>query len=264
LERLQIECAWDRLLAHERYQDPRSLIPFGHQVYSQSDEDGIIREIFRRIGATNRIFVEFGVGTGLENNTLALLFEGWSGLWIEGSAEHVRRMRKHLPRILADGRLRLIEARITRDNIDGLIASAIRTGEIDLLSIDLDGNDYHVFRAIRCVRPRVLVIEYNARFPPSVDFCMPYDDNHVWDRTDRFGASLTFLETGLAESGYRLVGCNLTGANAFFVREDLVANRFHEPLTAEHHYEPARYDLAGRQAGHSPSYETVEALVAQT
>src|SRR4030042_3287529 len=73
----------ETLKRNSRYQNPKSLIPFGYKIYSQNEEDGIIREIFNRIGVTNRVFVEFGIGDGLENNTLALLFDGWNGLWIE-------------------------------------------------------------------------------------------------------------------------------------------------------------------------------------
>jgi hypothetical protein len=249
----------DRLRKEERYRDPRSLVPFGYKVYSQNDEDGIIREIFNRIGTTSKIFVEFGVGNGLENNTLALLLEGWTGLWIEASGKDVRAIRENLPNSIGSGRLKVVESFITKKNIDDLISSQIRQREIDLLSIDIDGNDVHVLDAIASITPRVVVIEYNAKFVPPAMYCMEYDESYSWNQDDCVGCSLKFLETRLAEKGYCLVGCNLIGINAFFVRKDLVTDKFLEPFSAEKHYEQARYYLTfGFVSGHRPSYRTVD------
>ena len=105
--------------------------------------------------------------------------------------------------------------------MNGLISSHLPDGEIDLLSLDIDGNEYHIFESISSVEPRVIVIEYNAKFPPPIIYCMGYNEKHIWDSTDNFGASLKFLEIKLKEKGYDLIGCNLTGSNAFFVREHL-------------------------------------------
>jgi len=241
-----------------RYADERSLIPFGNKVYSQSDEDGIIAEIFGRIGTTNKVFVEFGIGNGLENNTLALIFQGWSGLWIEGSQKHTRQIRKNLPKTLASGKLKLINDFITRDNIDSLISGAISESVIDLLSVDIDGNDFHVLEAVKCIDPRVLVTEYNAKFAPPIRFCLKYNESHMWTGNDCYGVSLKFLEVELRKKGYSLVACSLTGNNAFFVKEELAADKFLTPFTAENHYEPPRFFLASITAGHRASYETVE------
>lgn len=251
--------AMERLRKDERYRDPKSLIPFGFKAYSQNDEDGIIREIFHRIGAPWKTFVELGVGNGLENNTAALLLEGWTGLWIEGSDSDVRAIRKHLPHSIGSGRLSVVESFITKKNINDLIVPHIRQQEIDLLSIDIDGNDMHVLDEITVITPRVIVIEYNAKFVPPAAFCMEYDEAFRWSQDDYVGCSLKFLETRLAEKGYRLVGCNLIGVNAFFVRADLVKDLFLQPFTAEKHYEPARYYLTfGFVAGHRPSYRTLD------
>ncbi len=247
----------DRLKESKRYQDPKSLIPFGSKVYSQSDEDGIIREIFNRIGVTNKTFVEFGIGNGLENNTLALLFEDWQGLWIDASTRSVEKIRENFAQIIERGQLKIIESFITKENINELISSQIKEEEIDLLSVDIDGNDYHVINAITCTRPRVIVIEYNAKFTPPILYCMDYNATHFWEKDDCFGASLKFFEVNLEKKGYYLVGCNLSGANAFFVRKDLVSDQFLEPFTAENHYEPARYYLSGYFAGHPATYKTL-------
>jgi hypothetical protein len=247
----------DDLRKNPRYQDPKSLIPFGHKIYSQNDEDGIIGEIFQRIGVTNKIFVEFGIGNGLENNTLALLFDGWKGLWIESSSKFVDEIQRSFSNIISKGHLQVVQSFITKDNIDETIRSHIHHKEIDLLSIDVDGNDYHFFEAITCIKPRVVVIEYNAKFKPPILYCMSYDEGHVWKFDDCFGASLKFLETSFSRKGYCLVGCNITGSNAFFVRKDLVSGKFLDPFTAERHYEPARYYLTSSTSGHPPSYSTL-------
>ena len=241
-----------------RYHDPRSLVPHGYKVYSQNEEDGIIREIFNRIGTANKVFVELGVGNGLENNTLTLLFENWRGLWIEGSPQNVESIKNNFASTISDGQLTVVCSYITKNNINALVSSHLPDKEIDLLSVDVDGNDYHILECITSVDPRVIVIEYNGKFPPPIVFCMRYDERHVWDSTDKFGASLKFLELKLKERGYALVGCNLTGSNAFFVRQDLTADKFLEPFTAENHFEPARYWLSVMTAGHPASYATLE------
>jgi len=258
LEALAIADRRESLLKHEKYQDPLSLIAYGQKIYSQNDEDGIIQEIFNRIGTTNRRFVEFGVGDGLENNTLALLHQGWSGLWIEGNDKHVKSIRQGLAKTIRSEQLSVINEFITRENIDNLIASNIDEREIDLLSIDIDGNDAHVVDTIERVSARVIVIEYNAKFPPPISYCMTYNPEHTWKLDDNFGASLSYFQTLFAKKGYSIVACNLCGVNAFFIRNDLVEGKFQNPFTAEQHYQPARYELALIHSGHPASYEALE------
>ena len=228
LKELQVETKEYEVLVHNelarlrsdpRYQDTRCLIRYGYKVFSQNDEDGIIREIFKRIDVTNNVFVEFGIGDGLENNTLALLFDGWSGLWIDASTNSIQKISDNYSAIIKRGSLKIVEAFITRENINELISANIVHKDIDLLSIDIDGNDYHILDAITCISPRVLVIEYNAKFAPPILYCMDYDEKHVWQSDDCYGASLKFLEVNIEKKGYYLVGCNLTGTNAFFVKK---------------------------------------------
>jgi hypothetical protein len=252
---LSIQCAREvrELLAEPRYAAPGRLERHGRKVYSQSDEDGILEEIFRRIGVASRSFVEFGVQDGKECNTLKLLLEGWRGLWIEAGAENCGRIRRMLATQIGEGRLELQEAFVTAENIDSLIAAAqvVAAGELDLLSIDIDGNDYHVLRAIRQARPRVIVIEYNAKFSPPMDLVPPYDPDFVWNGSDYMGASLQAIANLAERRGYRLVGTNITGVNAFFVRADLAADRFAEGDAAAL-YNPARYWLPpGLVSGHA-------------
>lgn len=239
------------VLAEPRHADPLRLERAGFRVYSQFDEDGIIAEIFRRIGETSRTFVEFGAGDGFENCTAFLLFQGWSGLWIEGDPQRTERIRSTRADEIAAGRLSVRNALITPDNIDSLIASAGLKGEIDLLSVDIDGNDYHVLERIEAVQPRAIVVEYNSKFPPPVRWIMPRNDAHVWDETDRSGASLSALHALLDKRGYALVGCSIAGVNAFFVRKELADGKFAQPFSPENHYQPPRYYLApGFYVGH--------------
>jgi hypothetical protein len=100
-----------------------------------------------------------------------------------------------------------------------------------------------VWQAIDAIQPRVVVIEYNARFPPPMEWVMAYDPEHGWDGTDQFGASLESLTALASQKGYALVGCSITGVNAFFVRTPLAHGKFVQPETAECLYQPARYDL---------------------
>ena len=248
----QLHAYLQGLLDAPRNADERRLLKAGYRVYSQADEDGILHEIFRRIGEGQRTFLELGVGNGLENNTLFLLIQGWNGLWIEGSDRKAAASKKNLAAQIAEGRLQIEQNFITASTIDQNIASFTAGRDVDLLSIDLDGNDYYVLDAIRSISPRVIVAEYNSKFPPDVPWIIEYNESHRWDGTDYFGASLKSLELLLSKRGYALVGCNIVGTNAFFVRTDLVnESRFCAPFTAENHYEPSRYFLLPAfQAGH--------------
>jgi hypothetical protein len=212
---------------------------YGRKVYSQGDEDGVIAEIFRRIGTTNKIFIEFGAGSGFENNTRLLLERGWRGLWIEANPDHAGRIRRVCRRSLRLSRLTLIEAFITTENINQLILSCGLPVEVDFLSIDIDGNDYHVLDAITVVRPRVICLEYTRSKPPPLDWVMPYAPAHQWDGRSDTGASLVAFEQLLSPKGYSLVGTPRHSTNAFFVRDEFVPGQFEGPFTAGHFFRAA-------------------------
>lgn len=233
-----------RLLS--RVENPLRLEYFGRQVYSQNEEDGIIAEIFRRIGTTSRDFVEFGCGNGTENNTRLLLDQGWCGLWIDGSKSNVETAARLLAEPIAAGRLKIMNELITRENINRLIADGGYAAgkEVDLLVIDIDGNDAHVWRAMDVINPRVVCVEYNAYIGPTKPWTVEYnpDFHHVYDGRHLFGASLKLLENLGREKKYRLVGCNLTGVNAFFVRDDVADDHFVKGA-AEEFFHPPRFRL---------------------
>lgn len=245
------------LLNAGRYADPRHLAHHEHRVYSQNGEDGIIAEIFRRIGTEHRTFVEIGVGDGRENNTALLLAAGWSGVWLEGDKKCARAIREHFARQLTDGRLKLMESFITTENIHELLARAPAPPKIDLLSIDIDRNTYYIWEALPELRPRVVVVEYNATMPPHLDWKVEYRADRWFDGSFYYGAGLKTYELLGKKLGYSLVGCDLCGVNAFFVRDDLLGDKFVGPFTAENHYEPPRYWLI-RTIGHPRGYGEFE------
>jgi hypothetical protein len=248
-------CADDYLQKHlysnPKYAGSKRLNCFEFSAFSQNGEDGIIEEIFRRIGVTNRFFVEFGASDGVETNSSYLLYKGWNGVWIDGSQKNLAAIRQSCANAIAKGQLQAVCSFITAENIEGLFKDANVPTELDFLSVDIDRNDYYVWEALQSYRPRVVAIEYNAVYRPGCDFVIPYDAHAVWDKTSHFGASIDALCRLGAQKGYKLVGCCFAGINAFFVREDLLEDHFEPPFTSENHFEPPRYFLSqAMQTGH--------------
>jgi len=235
--------AWRELLRGARYSDPRVLSRYGFKVHSQAEEDGIIHEIFRRIGSTRKTFMEIGVSNGLECNTLYLLRQGWTGTWIDGNTRYVKDMNNIFGALIARGGLRCVSEFVTRENINKLYKEFLPPQGLDLLSIDIDGNDYHILAAITDLGANVIVLEYNPVFAPPIEWVMDYNENHTWTGNDKYSASLKSYEKMLSSKGYILVGCTTNGNNAFFVRRSVTANHFHDDCTAEFHYEPQRFWL---------------------
>ncbi|MCX5761594.1 MAG: hypothetical protein NTW72_08825 [Gemmatimonadetes bacterium] len=239
----------EQLLASPRYADPRVLARYELRVHSQTGEDGILAEVFRRVGTTDRFFVEFGIESGVETNTTLLLRQGWSGVWVDGDSTAVASARQRFAREIAEGRLTIIEAMVTSTNAAALMASAHVPAHFDLLSLDIDRNTYHLWEALHAYHPRVTVVEYNASFGPTADWVVDLDDAAMWDGSVVFGASLAAYARHGTQRGDALVGCTLNGSNAFFVQSSLTADHFASPFTAERHWEPPRYWLHWR-GGH--------------
>lgn len=231
----EIRHAWQRLF------DRNKLNAYERTVYSQNGEDGILREIFRRIGTTNTFFVEFGVEDGLECNTALLSrAHGWQGLLIEGSAQNFARLERNYERYPLVKRVRSF---ITRENIVQLFEQAGVPKEFDLLSIDIDGNDYWIWEALSAYKPRVTVIEYNATRPPPERWVIVYNPEHRWSDDGYMGASLASLEALGKRLGYALLGTDEKGINAFFIRGDLVAASRFPILSAQQAYHGNDYGL---------------------
>ncbi len=167
-------------------------------------------------------FVEVAAGDGHENNTRRLAEAGWSGLWVEAD----RPSAEEAARIVGSRDVTVECVTVTPDSAPGILERAGVPVELDLLVIDLDGVDYYVWRSIgRRYHPRVVVIEYNASATPGVLWVQRHRPGRFWDGSRRFGASLDALNELAATLGYSLVGCESHGANAFFVRNDVVAER---------------------------------------
>ena len=172
----------------------------------------------------------------MESNSHFLLTTGWKGLWIEGSSKHCSQIEEKFKTSLQEKRLTLRNAFITRENINSLLKDAHFQGEIDFLSIDIDGNDWHILKAIlegQQINPRVICIEYNATIPPaydindtSTDWVMEYIDTWEWHGDDCQGALLSALYRLCTQHKYSLVGTCVSGGNAFFVRDDLLQDKF--------------------------------------
>jgi len=242
--------------ARKRNEALSPLVRHGAKYFSQNDEDGILLEILRRLELGKGVFVELGVGNGLENNSLILLMHGWRGVWLGGEA-----LAFEVP---AHGPLAFQQGWITRENCCALVAQGLRALEaprIDVLSVDVDGNDLHVLRELLATRhqPQVVVVEYNGKFPPPVRWVMPYDPEHVWDGTDYTGASLQSLADMLQEFGYRLVACNITGSNAFFVSSAHAAKFADVPADLAALFIKAEYIVM--YPGHETSPKTIASFL---
>lgn len=197
------------------------------KVFSQNGEDGIIQYLINNIEIENETFVEFGVGDYRESNTRFLLNnDNWSGLIIDGSEENMLGVRNWLE--LWKYNLKVKTAFIDKDNINDLISSEGIIGDIGLLSVDLDGNDYYVLDAIKCISPRIVICEYNSVFGGEHPVSIPYDPNFYRTKAHYsnlyWGTSLKALMHWADNKGYTFVGCNSFGNNAFFVRNDCVGN----------------------------------------
>ena len=206
----------------------------GFHTYSQTDEDGFLLYIFALIGTTNKKVVEICCGDGVECNASNLIINhGWRGLLFDGDENQLQIGRRiyNFIKTTSNNPPQLVNAWITAENVNDLIISRGFQGEIDLLSLDLDGIDYWILKSITCVKPRVIVLEYNTYWGPEKSVTVPYDPKFaakIIDGAYYCGASLqAFVNLG-KELGYRLVGSNTRQFNAFFVRDDIAEEIFPE------------------------------------
>lgn len=187
---------------------------FERRVFSQNGEDGIIEHIFNGIGTTDKVAVEFGVsagGGGQQSNSRFLAENGWKTFWFDTRDLSYSPPNCTFKKVL-----------LTPANICSVFEEMGVPTEFDLLSVDVDGNDYHLRQALSGYKPRVCVMEYNGCFPAEQEYIMPHNDDYRWGgwRKD-FGASLTSLTIQANSLGYDLVYCDSQGVNAFYVRRDV-------------------------------------------
>ena len=208
------------------------------KIYSQTGEDGIIDYIFEKIGTTNKTFVEIGIEEGKECNTanLSLNF-GWKGILIEANEGYVKKAKEYYKNKL----VKVVQSFVTRENINNTIKTNDIQGEIDLLSIDIDGNDYWVWNVINVIKPRVVIVEYNSilgKEPITIKYKPQFERFKEHAGGFYYGASLSALSKLGEAKGYVLVGCNRHGFNAFFVKKEEAQNIFHKLSPEEADYLP--------------------------
>jgi len=199
------------------------LWPCEFKAFSQGGEDGILQYLIHNLPIRHRTFIEFGVEDYRESNTRFLLIhDDWQGFVMDGSERHIAAIRRDDLSWRHD--LQARAAFVTRESIDALLAGAGFDPDVGLLSIDIDGNDYWVWEAITCIRPRLVVCEYNGLFgldPVSIPYDPAFRRTAAHHSNLYFGASVTALGQLAAAKGYVFVGANRAGCNAFFVRADL-------------------------------------------
>jgi hypothetical protein len=195
----------------------------GFRVYSQNDEDGLLLYIFSLIGSTNKVCVDIAYPTPLGANTTNLICNwGWTGLLIDGSEANAKKCRtffaRHQDTVIYPPTVK--SAWVTAENINNLIQESGISGEIDLFSLDVDGVDYWLWKSLTAVQPRVVVCEFANYWGTKRAVTVPYDPqfNRFHGSPDFMGASLPAFVKLAKEKGYRLVGCNRYGFNAFFVK----------------------------------------------
>lgn len=219
VERIQKEAAEDKLSPISKN---------GFRNFSQFEEDGLILYLFALLDTKNRTFVEFGADDGINSNAANLHFHhNFTGLFLDGNPKAIERGR-HFYKKHGNPRVKtpvFLEAMITAENINELILKGGLKGDIGFLSIDIDGNDYWVWKAIDCIRPEVVIIETHNEFGLH-DIIVPYDPNYFYPgkHPDYHGASPVAMTKLAKHKGYRLVGSNELGFNFIFLREDLLTN----------------------------------------
>lgn len=214
---------------------------FEYSLFSQNGEDGILRHLFARIGFRSRRSVEFGFSTNECNSLRLVLHEGFAGLFLDGSDWQVDRCNRALA-ALRRSDTRAVRAFLTRDTLQPTLLEHGVPHEIDLLSIDVDGNDYWFWESLDRVSARVTVVEYNAALGPDLSLAMPYaasgrPDDDAPHHFAYSGASLEALARLARRKGSSLVGCDSSGTNAFFVRDDCLTPEL-PPLSAAEAFRP--------------------------
>lgn len=197
----------------------------GFKVFSQWDEDGIIQYLVSHVPVKNKTFIEFGVEDYEESNTRFLLLnDHWQGMVLDACQADIQFIRTD--RIYWEFDLQAKCSWITAENIDSLLRESGFSEDLGLLSIDIDGNDYWVWEAIQSIKPRILIIEYNSVFglqPISIPYNGKFERIAAHYSGLYYGCSLAALHHLAKKKGYLLVGSNILGNNAFFVRSDLAS-----------------------------------------
>lgn len=228
-----------------------SLDQYASVAFSQDGEDGVLEKIFEIVKPTNKYAVEFGAGDGvsLSNTRNLILKHGWSALLMEGDEALAREMQHHYSDNL---RVRAIQAWIYPGNVETLFEENGVPKDLDLLSIDIDSNDYYVWKVIHNFHPKVVVIEYNSSFPPPLKRVVDFHPMNYWDnQSDYFGASIQSLYELGKKKGYELIYVTPSGINLIFVEKKYYALFGLKDNSPQKMYRPPQYGEA--PAGRAPN-----------
>jgi hypothetical protein len=208
--------------------------------FSQNGEDGILWYIFSIVGTTNKRCVEMCAGNGQECNTANLIIhDGWNALLFDGNEERVASGRQFYERHPDTFTYppKFVHAWLTAENVDALIREHGFAGEVDLFSLDVDGVDYWIWKAIEAISPRIVIAEVQAIWAAERSVTVPYSPDFRGEFAGGFGiysgASLPAFAKLAQRKGYRLVGCQRYGFNAVFMRNDVGVNVFPEIPAAD-------------------------------
>ena len=232
-----------------------SYILDGYRVYSQNDEDGIINSIFNDIGFNKKIFIEIGVGNGIENNTHNLILQDWTGIWIDSNSKSLKKIENYIN----NNNLIIENKKVSPENINDIISYSLKDidneskFDIDFLSIDIDSYDVFCVEKLEIIKPRLICIEYNSKFPPPLNISINPDKKLDWNHDDYNGASLSFINKKLNKKGYKLVSTNISGTNAFFVSNEYYNKCKTKDQAIEQLYMPPNYNLYNYYQAHRPS-----------
>lgn len=239
----------DSIIEKDAY---RSLKDLELKCFSQFGDDGIIQYLAHNLSLTNKTFVEFGVENYFESNTRFLLEkDNWSGFVMDGSDKNMMELKKGS--FYWKHNLNARTAFVTKENINSLLEeNCADWDDIDILHIDIDGNDYWIWKEIT-MNPAVVIVEYNSNFGSERALSIPYDPEFYRTNAHHsnlyWGCSLRALTILAAEKGYEFIGCNSAGNNAYFVRKDKMNSRV-MPVTIESGYVRSKYRESRDKQGH--------------
>lgn len=215
----------------------------GFRNYSQFEEDGIILFLLGSIGMGARKVVEIGIGDGTECMATNLIVNhGFEGFLLEGNERNAKSARAFFDS-KKDCMLwppKILNAWVTRSNINELLQNLGVSGDIELLSLDIDGNDYYVWEAISVIQPKLCIFETQDIIPSELSLTIPYEDNfNCWEKSeidqDFRSVSLLAMKKLSESKGYRLIGSHRFGFNVFFMRNDVGRDQFPEVSVEQIH-----------------------------
>jgi len=255
----------ERIKQKIRTKQPFNPVLEGWKSYAQTDEDGIIRHCLKKISAKSELsntFLEIGCGNGKENNTHQLLLDGCRGIWVDGSEDNIQSIASELGGSIFENLL--IINKYVREGDELLAVRAknyLCTTSLDFLSIDIDGNDELIASPfITSLNPKLVCVEYNAKFRPPTKIRIRSNPNHRWTGDDYYGSSLQSWCDYFSDKNYKLICCNFSGVNAFFARQDLL-DCFDEIYPSCELYMPPRYWAALGEAGHRSSLKWLNQIL---